>query len=102
MPETKLPKLADGSQWEGDHCEVVDEWGGHVRAFVCDNGKNIVEIESDEHGCCAALAEDTIAVIRRANLDPLAIAAKEYATLMREYRSPAECLVALQKLEALL
>jgi hypothetical protein len=98
MTDDKLPKLADGSQWDND--------------VVVDNCKTEISVQDDllaidgpfGHGECEPL--DAIAVIRRANLDPLAIAAKELVRVCnkvaRHSMINSSLIEAADKVEALL
>jgi hypothetical protein len=67
--EEKLPKLADGSRWAGETAVNVDGTEVSVddrRAMFCDRyGESTVDVT------------DTLAVIDRANLDPVRAAARE-------------------------
>lgn len=98
MTDTKLPKLADGSRWNGN--------------ILIDRDNDEVSIDEDRLlidnscGCGECYPVDALAVIRRAGLDPLAIAAAELAAILRRCDDPGEWpednRAAFEKLETLL
>ena len=63
-------KLHDGSSWEGN--SVVEDDGTLLRVRKIEDGSVCLDMEYE-----AIWIEDALAVIRRAKLDPLAIAAME-------------------------
>ena len=64
-------KLHDGSRWERD--TVVDSYDDRVNVVSFETG---AYLEINEDNYCRCHIDDALAVIRRANLDPLAIAAE--------------------------
>jgi hypothetical protein len=74
MPSEKRPRLHRGSRWEGER--VIDPQSTSVEIDLW-QGNHFLEVNdnNDGHNCSVWIA-DALAVIRRANLDPVAIAAE--------------------------
>ncbi len=94
-------RLHEGSRWVGDM--VIDSVGMQIECFIPIDGPLYVSVGThlDFFG---AYPEDLLAVIRRANLDPLAIAARELVATIRPWIDDdmEDVEIAVKKLEELL
>jgi len=83
MTDQKLPELAPGSEWRVDY--VVDASDHDIETHG-----PMLHVSSI-NGATICHTKDVLAVIRHANLDPLAIAAKELVEMMRGGHIAIDC-----------
>lgn len=102
-------ELAPGSEWAKGI--VLDECGGSVRVDAS-GPRPVIVIEEDDYCDHTAHIADVLAVIDRANLDPVRIVARELGREIRRNLDPirhcvpgahyGDIIAQLKKLEALL